>query len=184
MIVHSSSITHIKQIDAHRILVAGLSSTLCQYDLRYRKIDTPPALDHPQQHSKKARKAHHNSHHKPRRRATRAILSYPEYKNEATIRTGLDVDVESGLIAAGQEADDETSKVEIFSLHGGQKLKTLVAERCKSGGENDWSVRPSNCVKWVNDGYGKGKSLWAGVDKEVKRFTWATWAQGEVDYDC
>ncbi len=40
IISHPSSITHIKQLDAHRILVAGLDSHMCQYDLRYRKEET------------------------------------------------------------------------------------------------------------------------------------------------
>ena len=32
VIKHPSSITHIKQLDPHRILVAGLESSLCQYE--------------------------------------------------------------------------------------------------------------------------------------------------------
>ena len=36
IITHPSSITHIKQLDAHHILVAGLNSSLRQYDLRFR----------------------------------------------------------------------------------------------------------------------------------------------------
>lgn len=157
---------------------------MCQYDLRYRKIDTPPPPpDSPTPKGNKKQSKHYHAYSKPRRNPTRSILSYAEYKNGAIIRTGLDVDIESGLIAAGQEADEETAKVEIFSLHGGQRLRSQVAERCKGGGRHGWSERPSNCVKWVEDGYGNGKSLWVGMDKEVKRFTWGTWEEGKDDYD-
>lgn len=76
-IKHQSSITHIKQFDTHRIIVAGLKSSLCQYDLRFCKG--------------------------PER--TRSILQYPEYQNTASIRIGFDIDVESGVVAAAQEHD-------------------------------------------------------------------------------
>jgi len=111
-------------------------------------------------------------------------LTYPEYKNDATTRISLDVDTESGLIAAGQEGDDETSQVELFSLHGGQRLRTRVAQRCKFEDDESGTTHVSRCVKWVDDGYGKGKSLWVGLGKEVKRFTWATWEDGIDDYEC
>ena len=183
-IVHPSSIAHIKQIDAHRILVAGLSSTLRQYDLRFRKIDTPQWHDLPQYQYKKSRtKQYQKPHQKLKLQTTRPILSYPEYRNNATIRIGLDIDVENGLIAAGQEGDDYTSQVELFSLHGGQRLITKVAQRCKFDNEEDRSTHVSRCVKWVDDGYGRGKSLWVGMGKDLKRFTWGTWEEGMDDYE-
>ena len=36
-ITHPSSITHIRQIDQHRLIVSGLNSNLAQYDLRFRR---------------------------------------------------------------------------------------------------------------------------------------------------
>lgn len=83
-IYHPSSITHIKQIDPHRIIVAGLNSSLRQYDLRYRKADTIIPKNH------------------GRGTPTRSIVQYPDYFNTATVECGFDVDVESGIVAVSQ----------------------------------------------------------------------------------
>ena len=68
---HPSCITHINQLDTHRILVAGLQSSLRQYDLRFRKTAA----------------------------RTQSILEYPAYHNKSTIRIGLDVDLKTGVVA-------------------------------------------------------------------------------------
>lgn len=96
VIKHQSSITHIKQLDTHRIIVAGLESTLCQYDLRFRKG--------------------------PKR--TQSVLQYPDYQNTASVRIGFDVDVESGIVAAAQEHDISHPPIQLFSLHGGHLLQS------------------------------------------------------------
>lgn len=184
IIVHPSGITHIKQIDPHRILVAGLASSMCQYDLRFRKVDTPANLETSPNKSKKPHSKHApKSHQRTKRSSTRPTLTYPRFRNNGNVRIGLDVDLESGLIAAGQQGDDETAQVEIFSLHGGQRLKTKVAERCAFNHDTNQSNQTSSCVKWVEDGYGKGRSLWVGIGKDAKRFAWGTWEEGQVDYD-
>src|SRR5215469_7197564 len=77
IINHPSSITHIKQLDIHRILVSGLNSTLCQYDLRFRKMDTPTPSPAPIWHARKKYKSDRNP--KP----TCPILTYPDYHNNA-----------------------------------------------------------------------------------------------------
>jgi hypothetical protein len=98
VIKHQSSITHIRQLDTHRIIVAGLKSTLCQYDLRFRKGPT----------------------------RTQSVLQYPEYQNTAYIRIGFDVDVESGVVAAAQQHDISHPPIQLFSLHGGYPLQSNV----------------------------------------------------------
>jgi hypothetical protein len=99
VIKHQSSITHIKQLDAHRIIVAGLESCLCQYDLRFRKG--------------------------PER--TQSVLQYPDYQNTAHTRIGFDVDLELGVVAAAQEHDISHPPVQLFSLHGGYPLQSDVS---------------------------------------------------------
>ena len=158
MIKHQSSITHIKQLDDHRIIVAGLESNLCQYDLRFRKG--------------------------PNR--TQSILQYPEYQNTATIRIGFDIDLESGVVAAAQEHDMSHPPVQLFSLHGGHPLKSNVSDAGRQPSASraegfpfispryrairDNEVVP--CVQFVRDREeGRMKSLYTAADV-INRYRW------------
>ncbi|TVY35631.1 hypothetical protein LSUB1_G004755 [Lachnellula subtilissima] len=127
VITHPSCITHIRQLDNHRIIVAGLNSYLCQYDLRFRKLTSTVSSSAPG--LKK-----HSSIPKTRRRdtsfknqtSTRSLLQYPDFKNDSTINTGFDIDLETGTVAAAQEWDSVNPPVQLFSLHGGHRGKCLV----------------------------------------------------------
>lgn len=129
-IKHGSSITHIKQVDTHRIIVAGLKSNLCQYDLRFRKG--------------------------PER--TQSILQYPAYQNSARMSIGFDVDTESGIVAAAQEFDASHPLIQLFSLHGGHTLPSCfnlgedAIAAAASGAVVPW-------LRFVSDVEGKMKSL-------------------------
>jgi hypothetical protein len=163
-IIHPSAITHIKEINSHRVIVAGLGSSLCQYDLRFRKIDTPQYSVLP---SKKQRK---QSRGRRNLEATRPILTYPEYHHTSKLSIGFDVDVESGMVAAAMEQDDETehSLVRLFSLNSGEMLYTpnlrYISEH-KAG----FDVR---CLQFVRDIEGKMKSLHVGVGQDIIRYAW------------
>jgi hypothetical protein len=70
------------------------------------------------QHNRKKNRAINNPN------ATGSIVQYPEYRNAATIQVGFDIDVESGVVAAGQEQHGASdSLVGLFSLHGYECLK-------------------------------------------------------------
>jgi hypothetical protein len=157
-ITHPSSITHIKQIDSHRILVSGLNSSMRQYDLRFRKLDTPA----PPRKSKKLRSLYNAS-------ATRSILEYPSFHNTATIQHGLDIEPELGVVAVCQEHDSVHPPVQIFSLHGGHKIR-LPALEDVSNIERDQVVR---CVQWVDDAQHRTRSLWVGNNGGIDRYAWA-----------
>jgi hypothetical protein len=160
IITHPSSITHVKQLDAHRILVSGLNSSLHQYDLRFRK-DTTPSSAWPQTFSK--RSSRHN------RCPTRHILAYPDYCNEATIQLGLDLDIESGIVAAAQEQDEYHSPVQLFSLHSGHKLSSRYLSKKKYVED----VANVKCLRFVGDIEGRMKSLYVGQPPDIQRFAWA-----------
>ncbi|RFU32659.1 hypothetical protein B7463_g3679, partial [Scytalidium lignicola] len=138
---HPSAVACIKQLDDHRIIVAGLNSTLRQYDLRYRKREWRRTGG-------------------KRKECTRPILEYPEYRNISTIQTGLDVDIETGIIAAGQDFE----KVALFSLHGGDKLTSLPLEN-----PNRDSV---SCIRFAKDNDRGTKSIWVGHDPYIEQFAW------------
>lgn len=157
-ITHPSSITHIKQIDPHRILVSGLNSSLRQYDLRFRRLDTPS----PPKKSKKLRSLYNAS-------ATRSILEYTSFYNSATIQHGLDIEPELGIVAVCQEHNSVHPPVQIFSLHGGHKVR-LPALEDDSKIERDQVIR---CLQWVDDAEYRTKSLWVGNNGGIDRYAWA-----------
>lgn len=204
-ITHPSAITYIRQLDSHRILVAGLNSTLCQYDLRFRKDNDSTSNNiqregtaQPSSRARKKQKQTQENGGNTRSlalrsfsnyRHTRSILTYPGYYNHASIQIGLDVDLESGIIAAAQEASHElySEPVQLFSLHGGQKLRSLVLQKIESdatngrdgrrtglgGGGGDRERRTVKCLKWARDGVGRMKSLYVGTEGGIRRFAWA-----------
>lgn len=105
---HPSSISHIRQLDSHRIIVAGLNSSLCQYDLRFRKLTKP--VSSPGQKRKRSVES---------QKITRSILQYPDFQNDSDFQIGFDVDLESGIVAAAQNSNHQSPFVRLFSLHEG-----------------------------------------------------------------
>lgn len=98
------------------------------------------------------------------------------------IKTGFDVNLENGIIAAAQANDDESSTVELFSLHGGEKLPSKVVRYANYDYEND-GARVVRCLKWATDVEGRGKSLYVGLGKDVRRFAWGSWEDGKEDVE-
>jgi hypothetical protein len=169
VISHPSSITHIKQLDAHRIIVAGLNSTLCQYDLRFRK-DTVQS-DSP---------AEQRQHQKSRRnlKATRSILQYPDFWNNARIGLGFDINFEAGIVAAAQEQDEFHPSVQLFSLHGGHKLRSPGVSKTSPPFEEPQYAKCLQFVGCIEQGI---KGLWVGEGRDIRRFSWADEANVTVD---
>ncbi|PVH82956.1 hypothetical protein DL98DRAFT_513634 [Cadophora sp. DSE1049] len=162
-ITHPSSITHIRQLDQHRLIVSGLKSTLCQYDLRFRKTRKL----NPTSEQKAKAKSRLNLH------PTSPILIYPDYQNTASHQAGFDIDLEAGIVAAAQEADEFTPAVQLFSLHGGHKLESPLANGFQAKDDEEWLVK---CLRFAKDSDSGMKSLYVGHRKVIQRYTW-----GEVE---
>ncbi|KAH7413319.1 hypothetical protein BKA64DRAFT_660795 [Cadophora sp. MPI-SDFR-AT-0126] len=162
-ITHPSSITHICQLDQHRLIVSGLNSTLCQYDLRFRKTRNLKPI--PEQKAKA--KSRLNFH------PTSPILVYPDYQNTASHQAGFDIDLEAGIVAAAQEADEFTPAIQLFSLHGGHKLDSPHANGFQAKDDDDWLVK---CLRFARDTDSGMKSLYVGHRKKIQRYAW-----GDVD---
>lgn len=156
-IIHPSTITHIKQVDTHHILVNGLNSSLRQYDLRFRKEDTIE-----KNFMTTTRVNGRNIH------STRPILQYPDFQNTATWQIGFDVDLEAGVIAAAQEPDEFHDHVQLFSLHGGHKLHPLD----RIDGSLAIEGQVVKCLRFAQEGPGKMKSLYVGYGFDVQRYAW------------
>jgi hypothetical protein len=169
VIYHPSSITHIKQLDAHRIIVAGLNSSLCQYDLRFRKdtVQRSPSTEQ-------------RLHQKSRRniKATRSILQYPDFWNNARRGLGFDVDFETGIVAAAQEQDEFHPSIQLFSLHGGSKLHSPAVSKTSPPFEDPQYVKCLQFAGPIDQGI---KSLWIGEGRDIRRFSWADEANVTVD---
>ncbi|RDL38246.1 uncharacterized protein BP5553_02586 [Venustampulla echinocandica] len=161
VIEHRSSITHIKQLDPHRVLVAGLNSSLCQYDLRFCKKSpqaAPPSGKHLKSFSNST--------------PTNPILQYLDYFNTATIQSGFDVDLETGVVAAAQEWDELHAPVQLFSLHGGHALHSPQIAKYLPPGENVHGGHVK-CLRFARDGENRMKSLYVGYGHDIRRFAWA-----------
>jgi hypothetical protein len=156
VIRHPSSITHIKQLDTHRIIVAGLNSNLCQYDLRFRKMHYTPT---PSQ----------NNRQRSIQNPTRSILQYPGYRNNASIQVGFDVDLETGIVAAAQEQDHYHPAVQLFSLHGGYILQSPRVARLADFDDS----RAVKCLRFARDIHTKMKSLYIEYG-DIQRYAWAS----------
>ncbi|KAH6950486.1 hypothetical protein HG530_011113 [Fusarium avenaceum] len=73
---HTSSISHIKSVNPHQVLVSGLQSSMALYDVRF--LQRSP-------------------------RGTRPLLKFPEHHNEAHFHIGWDVSPELNVVAAAQD---------------------------------------------------------------------------------
>ncbi|KAM3088954.1 hypothetical protein ACMFMG_000575 [Clarireedia jacksonii] len=170
-IMHRSSITHIKAVDESRILVAGLNSSLCQYDLRFRKSRSISSQEYYQQRGKRKGKK--------TRAPTFPCLDYPGYKNEAQIGIGFDVDLELGIIAAAQDYD---SRINLFSLHGGHILNSRPVKSKMADDRYIDSIlcKGTRCLKFVQDTPNNPRSIWVADQNSLAR--WA-WDHGDSDKD-
>lgn len=162
-IKHPSAIAHITVLDMHRILAAGPKSSLCQYDLRYRKQGPSPS---------KKRSRHDCA-------PTVPCLQYPEYHSPGTTFFGFDVDLDSKIIATAAP-----KSLEFFSLFGGQKLRAPADIPPTTDG-------PARYIRFVEDEWNKPKSLWTnnyapsasggrGTVLDLARISWASFGRGDI----
>ncbi|KAG4442239.1 hypothetical protein IFR05_002288 [Cadophora sp. M221] len=167
-ITHPSSITHIRQIDQHRLIVSGLNSSLCQYDLRFRKLDRVSTNPVPR-----------STRQRQNRTPTRSILKYPDYHNTASHQAGFDIDLEAGIVAAAQEADEFHPSVQLFSLHGGHKLGSPHAFGFQYQNDMEWLVK---CLRFARDTDSGMKSLYVGQRPVIQRYAWGEHDSGQASY--
>lgn len=159
IIRHPSVVSKIKQLNENIIVVAGLNSTLCNYDLRF--IQT-----------RSRDKAWQNWTQRPgpavrHAEVSNPVLVYPEHSNGPYMDLGFDIDPEAGIVAAVQ--DDYFSTLKIFSADTGHVLQAL----------NPQFQLPANDIAMVKavrflqdcDG-GHMKSLWVAKGTRMVRYAW------------
>ncbi|KAG5930655.1 hypothetical protein E4U53_002191, partial [Claviceps sorghi] len=100
---HASSVTHLRSINPHQVLVAGLQNQMSLYDTRF--------------FGERADGDANGNGRAP-------LLSFPGYRNAAHVHTGWDVCTELGLVAAAH--DDGT--VRLFSLATGRTVRSPAVD--------------------------------------------------------
>jgi hypothetical protein len=169
IITHPSSITHIRQLDSHRVLVAGLQNSLCQYDLRYLKLDTEGRI----RSGLREGLAHAGPSPNFSRPCTRPILQYPDYQNAARRDMGFDVDIESGVIAAAQEVAHDQSIIRLFSLWGGHSLSSPALDQLYGNPISGTGGESIQCLRLSRDIDHRMKSLYFVKGGSMQRLAWA-----------
>lgn len=104
---HASSIAHLRSVNQHQVLVAGLENSMSLYDMRFFG-------------SSETRRRRPNG--------AKPILEFPEYRNAAHFHTGWDVNPELNVVAAAH--DDGT--VKLFSLRSGRLLRNRALDQVKT----------------------------------------------------
>jgi hypothetical protein len=96
---HGSSIAHVRSINQHQVIVAGLQNQMSIYDTRFFQSD----------------KTNPNG-----RTLSSPLLDFPDYRNEAHYHIGWDVSLELNLVASAQD----NGTVKLFSLSSGRVLRS------------------------------------------------------------
>lgn len=98
-VTHGSSIAHVRSINPHQVIVAGLQNQMSIYDTRFFQSDKT------------------NPHG---RTISSPLLNFPDYRNEAHYHIGWDVSTELNLVASAQDG----GTVKLFSLTSGRILRS------------------------------------------------------------
>jgi len=162
-IKHPSAVSRIKQLNDHVVVVAGLNSTLCNYDLRFIQR-RPREKAWPDGHWAYARGSE-----VPGNEVSNPILLYPQHCNSAHVELGFDVDPEAGIVAAAQY--DPYKTISIFSPKTGQMLRSLHVKDTQASSSCDKA--DVKALKFVHDrGSEHMKSLWIAKGTRIIRFAW------------
>lgn len=151
-IPHASSLAHLRSVNEHQVLVAGLQNSMCMYDLRFAARDDASAAARPQ----------------VRGNGARPMLVFEGYKNEAHFHTGWDVDVGLGVVAAAH--DDGT--VKLFSLGSGRMLRAR-------GEMVTRSETPVRALMFRRMPREKMPSLWVGEGPSLRKFSFGVGELGD-----
>ncbi|KAI0096529.1 hypothetical protein F4814DRAFT_434983 [Daldinia grandis] len=133
------TITHVKQVSEHKVLVAGLRNMLSVFDTRYC--------------------ASKFLHTKPQT-ATTPFLQITGFKNGPYLDLGLDVDRDSGVVAAAH--DD--GKMALYSVRSGRRLQCADVDGIAARG-------PIHCVQWETFVGDNTPSLFVGADHRAKVYS-------------
>ncbi|KAG5984427.1 hypothetical protein E4U55_004889 [Claviceps digitariae] len=140
---HASSITHLRSINPHQVLVAGLQNKMSLYDMRFF-----------------GERANSSSSGGGNGNGRAPLLSFPGYTNAAHVHTGWDVCTELGLVAAAH--DDGT--VKLFSLKTGRTVRSPAVDDVRTDG-------PVKALMFSTMGGERMPTLWVGEGQALRKFS-------------
>ncbi|KAL8648235.1 MAG: hypothetical protein Q9210_005112 [Variospora velana] len=154
---HGSCVSHIRAIDEHKILVAGLRDQLSVYDTRFI---TP--LIHPRPPSRgKAKDPTYHPPHPP----SLPLHTFPSYRMKEYLYPRLGFDVHRNLVASGTE----DQKVQIFDLKSGLELGVGNQDLLP----NDTLTGHARCLKFVEHEFnGDGLRLLVANGTRINAWAW------------
>jgi hypothetical protein len=158
---HPSTVYQIKQLNDNLIVVAGLNSTLCNYDLRF--IQQRP-LDKTWPNRTWLRGLGLRD---PQFQVSNPVLIYPGHSNDAHTDLGFDIDPDAGIVAAVQANDFST--VKIFSSKSGEVLRSLNPSFAVPRAD----LTSVKAVRFVQDCDSRHmKSLWVAKGTKMVHYAW------------
>ncbi|KAI0025761.1 hypothetical protein F4780DRAFT_789285 [Xylariomycetidae sp. FL0641] len=174
--------THVRALNEHQTLVAGLRSHLAVYDARFVKggssssFSSPPeaepgAATFSRGDNKRTSRGSSSSNKGPPTDVDVPVLAFPAYRNAAHTRIGLDLDPGgSGLVAAAH--DDGV--VALYCARSGRRLRAPAVDRVRSprGG-------PVQCLQFQACPGDPASTLFAGVGSNVCAYSFGVEACGD-----
>ncbi|KAH9908068.1 hypothetical protein F4778DRAFT_460709 [Xylariomycetidae sp. FL2044] len=142
-----STITQIRTVNEHQVLVAGLKHKMAVFDRRFGKGGN--------------NKNNIFASISDGDRAAIPLQTFPQYRNAAHIDIGLDYDRDSGVVAAAH--DD--GRVALYSVRTGRRLKSEAVDTTYS------HAGPIQCIQFRNFPLDVTSSLFMGVRSIVRVYS-------------
>ncbi|KAK4222406.1 WD repeat-containing protein 21 [Podospora fimiseda] len=149
---HKSSVAHVKSLlnSPHEVLAAGPSSAMAIYDIRFLR----------------RQKQAEQNHHCPWNQTTLPIVNFPEYRNEAHIKTGLDILTDPGYGCGLVATAHDDCTIGVYSLRDGSRLPAGDVDKIKAQAV----IRSLMWQKLPGDIH---PSLFVGLGPRIKKYSFS-----------
>ncbi|KAH6608108.1 plasma membrane atpase [Trichoderma cornu-damae] len=137
---HGSSIAHVRSINPHQVIVAGLQNRMSVYDTRFFSSN--------------------QSNPGGRVASSSPLLDFPDYRNQAHFHIGWDVSPELNIVASAQD----NGTVKLFSLRSARVLRSGNAL------ENFHTTNPVKAMMFQTLPREKMPSLYVAKGPLLKKF--------------
>lgn len=150
---HASSIARLRSVGENHVLVSGLRSSMCMYDLRFLG------------RGDRSRSNGTSTTASP-------VLTFPTHHNEAHLYAGWDVSTDLGAVAAAQD----NGTVALFSLRSGRRLRAPAVSAIASEGGV-----PIRALQFQRMPHERSPSLFVGEGLSITKYSFGTLDLGDLD---
>ncbi|TPX11032.1 uncharacterized protein E0L32_008069 [Thyridium curvatum] len=158
-------VAHVRSVNEHQVVVAGINDHLALYDLRFTGRDSRfRSQGWGSSSSSSAAARGKKGATKTTTTTTKPLLTFPGYRNQAhLLQIGFDVDADHGLAAAAH--DD--GRIALYSLRTGRQLRSPDVDATRSSGV----VKALTLATMPRD---RNPSLFAGIGQGVQAYSFAS----------